>query len=182
VAEQLLDLAQVRAGAQELRGEHVSQRVRRYPLPLVDAARGDAVAEDLAELRVVQALTLDADEQRALDERDARRVVLDEERRERGVDRDCPLPPALGPPDPNSRRSRSGSSRRSRSRLPAKWRSHRSRSSRSSSTRKRKNAFSAATVRAWLEAAGRRTTSAARKARKCVVRTSPRSSLPAPCR
>jgi hypothetical protein len=45
------------------------------------------------------------------------------------------------------------------------------------STRKRKNPFSAATVRAWLPIAGRRSASSARKARRCPGRTWRRSSL-----
>jgi len=53
-----------------------------------------------------------------------------------------------------------------------------SRSSCSSSTRKRKNDFNAAVARAWLEGAGRRFASSARKARRCVGRTSERSSKP----
>src|SRR5205823_14416726 len=64
-------------------------------LALVHAGRIDVVAEDLPELRVVEPVALHADEDRLLGQRDARRVVLREERRERGVDRDRALPPAL---------------------------------------------------------------------------------------
>jgi len=49
VAKELLDLAQVRAGAEELGGEHVAERVRRDPLALVHAGCLDVVPEDLAE-------------------------------------------------------------------------------------------------------------------------------------
>jgi hypothetical protein len=52
VPEQLLDLAQVGAGVEQLGGEDVAERVRRDVLPLADAARVDVVAEDLAELGV----------------------------------------------------------------------------------------------------------------------------------
>jgi hypothetical protein len=55
VTEELLDLTQVRAGAEQLGREDVSERVGRDALALVDAARVDVVAEDLAELRVVPA-------------------------------------------------------------------------------------------------------------------------------
>ncbi len=48
VPEQLLDLAQVRAGTQELGGENVPERVRRHMLALVDAGGVDVVAERLA--------------------------------------------------------------------------------------------------------------------------------------
>jgi hypothetical protein len=57
-----------------------------------------------------------------------------------------------------------------------------SRTIRSSSTRKRKKHLSAAVVRAWLETAGRRFCSSARKARRCVTFTEPRSRIPSPCR
>jgi hypothetical protein len=74
--------------------------MRRHALALVDAARVDVMAEDLAELRVVEPVSLHADEERLFDQRQARRVVLGEERHECGVDRDRPLPPALRPPNP----------------------------------------------------------------------------------
>jgi hypothetical protein len=38
VAEQLLDLAQARAGVEELGGEHMAERVRSDPLALADPA------------------------------------------------------------------------------------------------------------------------------------------------
>lgn len=60
VAEQLLHLAEVRAGAEKLRGEDVAERVWRHALALADARRSDVVAEDLPELRVVERLALDA--------------------------------------------------------------------------------------------------------------------------
>ena len=63
-------------------------------------ARFDVVAEGLAELGGVESAALDADEDGLLGEREARRVVLDEERRERGMDRDRPLAAALRLPDP----------------------------------------------------------------------------------
>src|SRR6266511_864937 len=85
---------------QELGGEDVPERVRRDALALVDAGRVDVVAERLAELRVVEPVPLHADEDRLLGQRHARRVVLGEERRERGMDRDRPLPATLGPPYP----------------------------------------------------------------------------------
>ena len=69
----------------------MSQRVRPDALPFVDAARVDVVAEDLAELGVVEPVAVYADEDRLLGRRDARR----EERRECRVDRDRPLPAAL---------------------------------------------------------------------------------------
>jgi len=71
VPEQLLHLAEVRPGAQELGGEDVAECVRRHALALADARRGDVVAEDLAELRVVERLALDADEERLLGQRQA---------------------------------------------------------------------------------------------------------------
>ena len=61
VAQQLLDLAQIRAGAQELGREDVPERVRRHALALVHAGRVDVVAEGLAELGVVEPVALDAD-------------------------------------------------------------------------------------------------------------------------
>ena len=45
VAEQVLDLAQVRARVQELRSEHVTERVRRDALALVYAGGIDVVTE-----------------------------------------------------------------------------------------------------------------------------------------
>jgi hypothetical protein len=95
VPEQLLDLAQVRPGVQQLGGEDVAERVRRHPLALVDVGRVDVVAESLAELGVVEPVTLHADENRLIGQRYARPVVLGEERRERRMDRDRPLPAAL---------------------------------------------------------------------------------------
>ncbi len=62
VTQQFLDLAQVRARAEQFGGEHVPKRVRRHALALVDAARVDVMAEDLAELRVVETVSLHADE------------------------------------------------------------------------------------------------------------------------
>jgi hypothetical protein len=100
VTEQLLDLAQICASAQEFRREDVPERMRRYALALVDAGGIDVVAERLPELGVMEALALDADEDGLLGQRDARGLVLSEERRERGVDRDRPLPAAFRPPDP----------------------------------------------------------------------------------
>ena len=58
VSEQLLDLAEVRAAAEELGGEDVPERVRRDALALVDAARVDVVAERLPELGVVEPVAL----------------------------------------------------------------------------------------------------------------------------
>ena len=78
----------------------MAERVRRHALALVDAARLDVVAEELAELGVVEPVALDADEQRLLASGWRDRVVLGEERRERGVDRDRPLPAALRLADP----------------------------------------------------------------------------------
>ena len=57
--------------------------------------RVDVVAERLAELGVVEPVALHADEDRVLGQRHARRVVLGEERGERRMDRDRPLPAAL---------------------------------------------------------------------------------------
>src|SRR6266511_630474 len=71
------------------------ERMRRDALALVDAGRIHVVAERLAELGVVEPVALHTDEDRLLGERDAGRVVLGEERRERGVDWDRPLPAAF---------------------------------------------------------------------------------------
>jgi hypothetical protein len=100
VAEELLDLAQVRARSEEFGGEDVPERVRCHALALVDTSGVDVVAEDLPELRVVESVALDADEDRLLGEWDSRGVVLSEERCERGMDRDRPLPSALRLPNP----------------------------------------------------------------------------------
>jgi hypothetical protein len=67
------------------------ERVRRDALALIDPGRVHVVAEDLAELGVVEPVAVYADEDRLLGRRDARR----EERRECRVDRDRPLPAAL---------------------------------------------------------------------------------------
>jgi hypothetical protein len=64
------------------------------------AVAGDVVAEDLAELGVGESVALDADEHCLLGQWNAGRVVLGEERCERRVDRDRPLPSALCLPDP----------------------------------------------------------------------------------
>ncbi len=58
MAEQLLDLAQVRAGMEERGGEHVPERVRGDPLALIDTGGVDVVTERLPELGVVEALAL----------------------------------------------------------------------------------------------------------------------------
>ncbi len=64
VPEQLLDLAQARARAQQFRGEHVPERVWRDPLPLGDAGRQRVAAEGLAEDGGREASTiLQADEE-----------------------------------------------------------------------------------------------------------------------
>jgi hypothetical protein len=105
VPQQLLDLAQVGPGPEELGGEDVAECVRGDALALVDTGCLDVVAEGLAELGEVEPVALHTDEHRLLRERDAGRVVLGEERREGGVDRDRPLPPALRPP--NSQQSAS---------------------------------------------------------------------------
>ena len=52
VTEQLLDLAQVGAGAQELRGEHVPERVRRYALALGDASGAGVTEKSLGHDRL----------------------------------------------------------------------------------------------------------------------------------
>ena len=52
MVEQLLDLAQVRARAEELGGEDIPERVRRD----VDAARVDVGAKDLAEVGVLECM------------------------------------------------------------------------------------------------------------------------------
>ena len=51
--------------------------------------------EDLAELRVVEPVALHADKQRLLGQRKAHGVVLGEERLERRVERDRPLPASI---------------------------------------------------------------------------------------
>jgi hypothetical protein len=73
----------------------VPERVRGDALALVHAGGVDVAAEDLTELRVVEPVALHADEDRLVGHWDARRVVLGEERRQRGVDRDRPLTAAL---------------------------------------------------------------------------------------
>ena len=62
VAQQLLDLAQVCAGAEQLGGEDVPERVWRDALAFVHAARVDVMTKHLAKLRVVKPVALDADE------------------------------------------------------------------------------------------------------------------------
>jgi hypothetical protein len=57
------------------------------------------VAEGLAELGVVEPVALHADEDGLFGQRDAGGVVLDEERCERGMDRDRPLSPSFRLPD-----------------------------------------------------------------------------------
>jgi hypothetical protein len=210
----------------------VAERVRRHALTLVHAGCVDVVAEGLAELGVVEPVALHADEDGLLGERDTGRVVLGEERGERGMNRNRPLPAALRAPNaqepvgevdvvpvepeqlapsqpcvgqqyeqqpvafrlpgevsfPSSSRPGCTSSRSSSPIVSTSGSASRffgvrsgkagSRMSRSSSTRKRKNDFSAAVVRAWLETAGRRFCSSARKARRCVTFTSARSSIP----
>jgi hypothetical protein len=63
-----LDLAEVRAGVEQFRGEDVPEDVRRDAFALSDAGGVDVVAEDVAELGVVEALALDAHEERLFDE------------------------------------------------------------------------------------------------------------------
>jgi hypothetical protein len=53
--------------------------------------RVDVVAEDLAELGVVEPVALDADDERLLGQRNAGRAVLGEARCHGGMDRDRPL-------------------------------------------------------------------------------------------
>src|SRR5437016_1010629 len=100
VAEELLDLAQVRTRVQELGRKHVPKCVRGDALALADAGSGDVAAKDLAQLCLVQAAALDADEDRPLWVVRADRHVVDEQRHERGVDRDDALPTALRLPHP----------------------------------------------------------------------------------
>ena len=64
VAEQLLDLAQVRPGAQELGGEHVPQRVRRDALALRHAGGARVADEGLGQDRLRQPPAVDTDKQR----------------------------------------------------------------------------------------------------------------------
>jgi hypothetical protein len=64
--------------------KNVPERVRRHAFTLVHARRVDVVAEDLAELRVVERLALDADKDRLLGQPDAGRIVVGEERGARG--------------------------------------------------------------------------------------------------
>jgi hypothetical protein len=71
VAEPLLDLAQVRAGAQQLGREHVPERVRGHPLALGNPGRAGVAEEGLGEDRRCQPPTLDAGEEGRLRVADA---------------------------------------------------------------------------------------------------------------
>lgn len=224
MAEELLDLAEVRAGVQKLGGKHVAERVRRDALARVHARRVDVAAEQLAELRLGKSPALDADEERLFDDRLADAEVVGDKRAEGGVDGDDALAAALGvadaqeaavqvdvvpieaeqlgpaeagvgeegeqepvalalavvlavPPARSGARMSRLSSARSRTSGSAsrffgvRRTSAGSRSSHSDSRQKRKNPFSAATVRIWLDAAGRRSASSARtRAGRAVAR------------
>src|SRR5262249_27514157 len=95
VAEELLDLAEVRPGAEQLRCEDVTKGVGRDALALGDTC-GPRVAEKrLGQDRLRQPPPLHADEERQLGVAGAYLEVLDEERLERGMNRNRPLPATL---------------------------------------------------------------------------------------
>lgn len=62
VAEEFLDLAEVRAGLEELGGEDVAQGVGGDAFALVDACGSGVVAEGVGEDPSAQALAVEADE------------------------------------------------------------------------------------------------------------------------
>jgi hypothetical protein len=99
VAEELLDLPEVRSRAQELRGEHVAERVRGDVLALGDPGGAGVAEESLGQDRLRQPLALNPDEERGLGVVRADPEVVDEERLEGGMNRHGPLAAALGAAD-----------------------------------------------------------------------------------
>jgi hypothetical protein len=100
VTQELLDLAEVRPGAKELRGEHVAEGVRGHAFAL-DHTRGTRIAKErLGEDRLRQPLAVHADEERRFAVAGTDLEVLDEERLERGMDGEGPLTAALRLPYP----------------------------------------------------------------------------------
>ena len=182
MAEKLLDLAQVGARVEELGGEHVPEGVRGDALPFVHAARLDVVAEDLAELSDLETPALHANEERLLDERLADLVVVDDQRYERGVDPDRPLPAALRLPHPQQSAQEVDVVPVEAEELAAAKTCVGKEREQQPVPLGRKKSFSASVVPAWLEAAGRVFCSLARKARRWVTLTSPSSSVPSACR
>lgn len=97
MAEQFLDLAEVRASAQQLGGEHVAQRVRRDALAVADPGGVGVAAERRRHDRRRQPAAVGASEQRALmPERQADGEVGVDQRHQRGVEGHDALPAALG--------------------------------------------------------------------------------------
>lgn len=98
VPEQFLDLAQVRAGAEELRREHVPEGMRRDALPLRDAGGPGVAEEGLGHDRLRQPSALHADEKGRFRIVRPDLEVVEKERLQGGVDRHDPLTAALRPP------------------------------------------------------------------------------------
>jgi hypothetical protein len=98
VPQQLLDLAQVGPGTEQFRGEDVPERVRRHPLALADPGGSRVAEECLGHDRLREPATLHADEEGRLGISCTDTEVVEEERLERGVDRQDALPAALRPP------------------------------------------------------------------------------------
>lgn len=99
VAEQFLDLTEVRAGAQKLRREDVPKRVRGDVLALGDACGARVAEKRLRQDGLREPPPLHADKERLLGIARADAEVVDEERLESGVDRHDPLLSALRAPD-----------------------------------------------------------------------------------
>jgi hypothetical protein len=95
VAEQLLDLAKIRSGAEQLGGEDVAEGVRRDALPRGHACGSCIAKKGSGQDRLRQALALYADEERRLRVAGPGLEVLDEERLERGMDGKSPLSATL---------------------------------------------------------------------------------------
>lgn len=96
VPEQLLNLAQVGARAEQLGGEHVAQRVGGDALALVHARRRGVATERHGHDARRQAFAVDAQEQRGVVRIGPHGGVGDEQRHEAGVDRHNALSAALG--------------------------------------------------------------------------------------
>src|SRR6266702_279025 len=86
VSEQFLDLAQVRACAQQLGGEYVPERVWGDALALGHASGAGVAEEGLGHDRDREAPALHANEQRRFRVARPELEVVEEERFERGVD------------------------------------------------------------------------------------------------
>ena len=98
MAEELLDLAQVRTGTQELGGEDMSERVRRDPFALRYAGCACIAEKRLRQDRLREAAALHADKESRLRVVRPHAQVIDEERLESWVDRQDALAAALRPP------------------------------------------------------------------------------------